>query len=100
MPKFQKGKSGNPSGKRKTTQAQLDLIAEIRRQLLTDGAATRLISALIAEANDGNVRAIQEVLNRIHGVVQPIKAEPLDILALINEAAKRAEDHKRDREPG
>ncbi len=100
MPKFSKGQSGNPGGRPKTTQAQLDLIAEIRRQLLTDGAATKLISALIAEADSGNVRAIQEILNRIHGVVQPIKSEPLDILALINEAVKRADTHRDERDPG
>ncbi len=100
MPKFSKGQSGNPGGRPKTTQAQLDLIAEIRRQLQTDGAATRLIAALIAEADSGNVRAIQEILNRIHGVVQPIRAEPIDILTLITEAAKRATDHCGDGDPG
>ncbi len=93
MPKFSKGQSGNPGGRPKTSQAQLDLIAEIRRQLQTDGAATKLISALIAEANDGNVRAIQEILNRIHGVVQPIRAEPIDILAIVTEVAKRDREH-------
>ncbi len=99
-PRFQKGHSGNPKGRPPASPAQLDLIAELRRQLQTEGAAEKLIAALLAEADGGNVRAIQEVLNRIHGVVQPIRAEPLDILTLITEAAKRATDHRGDGDPG
>jgi len=100
VPKFEKGHSGNPKGRPPASQAQLDLLAELRRQLLTDGAAEKLIRALIAEADDGNVRAIQEILNRIHGVVQPIRAEQLDILALITEAAKIADQARSDNEAG
>lgn len=81
MAKFQKGKSGNPTGRPKSDPAKLDLLAEIRRQLVTSGengktVAEQIVAALLDECIDGNVRAIQEVMNRVIGPVVPIGHGP------------------------
>ena len=76
MPQFVKGRSGNPGGRPKDAPAKLDLLAEIRRQLSSVDPESRLskgselVQALITAGCGGDVRACQEILNRVHGRVE------------------------------
>jgi len=82
--KFQPGRSGNPGGRRKQTQATRDLLQEIKHQLaqagpegkLSNGAV--LVQAMIASAVAGDVGAQKELLNRVIGRV-PVAAPPEDV---------------------
>jgi hypothetical protein len=59
--------------------------------------ARAVVDALLSEAIDGNAKAIEQVFDRIDGILQPVKTEALDIGALIEAVAKRAELRKRER---
>ena len=59
-----------------------------------------MIDALVLEAVDGNVKAIEAVFNRIDGILQPLKADLVDIGQLIGEVQKRAEDRKQSLQSG
>ncbi len=78
----------------------VDLLAEIRAQLAVIGPGTarskasELVKALLDAGCSGDVKACQEVLNRIHGRVQTDRPEVLDIGALVAEVAMRAEKRR------
>ncbi len=75
--RFQRGNRANPGGRKKDDPAKVDLVAEMRRQLALVDPETRitkaeeLIAALLEAGCDGDIRAIQEVLARIHGRIEP-----------------------------
>ena len=81
MAKFAKGQSGNPGGRRKRSQAEVDLLAEIKRQLAQAGPegklsrGAELVQAMIAAAVAGDVNAQRELLNRTVGRV-PVAVPP------------------------
>jgi Family of unknown function (DUF5681) len=101
--RFVHGQSGNPGGRPK---AEVCLTALLRAALAerdVDGKRTKaraVIDALITVACEGKTQAIEAIFDRIDGLLQPVKTEALDIGALIEEVAKRADDRKRSREPG
>lgn len=84
MPKFVRGQSGNPGGRRKQSQAAVDLLAVLRRQLAERAAeglgthAERLVQGLLAAAEGGDVNAAREIWNRVHGRV-PVAEPPSTI---------------------
>lgn len=86
MAKFQPGRSGNPGGRRKRSQAEVDLLVVLRRQLTekrAEGLGTHaegLVQALLVAAEAGDVGAIREVMSRLHG--KPASAEPLQAVDL------------------
>ena len=68
---FKKGQSGNPSGRTKGT---VDPVAELNRQLKAKPQRlAAIIDALITEAESGNIKAIEVILDRLNGkVAQPL----------------------------
>lgn len=72
---FQKGKSGNPGGKRKQTQFLDALNMEIAA---SDGRALRSIaSKLLEKAMEGDMQAIKEVADRLDG--KPVQTTDLNV---------------------
>jgi hypothetical protein len=75
--RFKPGNRVNPGGRKKDDLPKIDLVAEMRRQLASVDPETRLskaeelIGALLEAGCGGDVRAIQEVLSRIHGRIEP-----------------------------
>ncbi len=102
MPKFVKGQSGNPGGRRKRGQATIDLLAEIRLQLAQAGSegigtqSERLVQALIDAGIGGDVRAIALVLDRIHGPVVPNRPVEIDMVAVQMEVRRITEAKNRE----
>jgi hypothetical protein len=94
---FPPGKSGNPRGRPK---AEVCLTALLRAALAerdVKGKRTKaraVIDALVMQACDGNARAIQQVFDRIDGILQPIAAETIDIGEIVAEVSKRAHQRK------
>lgn len=92
MPQFVKGKSGNPGGRRRNEAPRIDLIAEIKRQLAAVDPASRqskaegLIAALLEAGCGGEIAAIKEVLNRLHGRIA--EASPEGGLPTLEEVAE------------
>jgi hypothetical protein len=98
--RFTKGKSGNPGGRPKAEVCLTTLLRAALAEKDVDGKRTKaraVVDALLAEAIDGNAKAIEQVFDRIDGILQPVKTEALDIGALIEAVAKRAELRKRER---
>ena len=60
---WRKGQSGNPAGSAKSVASKLRVI----RELTTDTALAEVWNALLAKAQEGDVSAIREVLNRVIG---------------------------------
>lgn len=72
---FEKGKSGNPSGRPKKIPAIDELLADILSEE-KDGlsAARQVIIALVKKAKSGDVRAAEVLFDRAYGKVkQPIE---------------------------
>lgn len=71
--RWKPGQSGNPGGR---TKAKVDLLAVLNEVLADKAKARELVEALvdagIGSNTKANVRAIQEILSRIHGPVAPI----------------------------
>ena len=75
MARFEKGRSGNPGGRRRKDQATFDLIQEMNRWLaekspegkLSNGAV--VMQAIGAAAKAGDVNAAKELWNRCYGRV-------------------------------
>ncbi len=78
--RFQKGESGNPSGRPKLTRltdALREQLAEISPEVPEKTIAERIARALIREAVSGNVQAIREIGDRTEG--KPKQAIDLDM---------------------
>lgn len=63
---FKPGQSGNPAGLPKGTKW---LKTRLRELLESGGLGDRVLEALIKKAQDGDVQAIREILDRIDGKV-------------------------------
>jgi Family of unknown function (DUF5681) len=93
--KFKPGTSGNPKGR---PPAEVCLTALLRAALAErdcDGKRTKaraVIDALVGQALEGRTAAIQQIFDRIDGILQPILTGP----ALDLEAVARAMTEKRD----
>ena len=75
---FQPGRSGNPAGRQKS---EICLTALLRAALAERDDATKktkaraVIDALVLTAIDGNSRAIEQIFDRIDGILQPVNTE-------------------------
>jgi hypothetical protein len=93
---FKPGQSGNPGGR---TKAKVDLLAILNEVLADRTKARELVEALV-DAGIGtnakaNVRAIQEVLNRVHGPVAPIgttEGTLVEVARIIKERLQKPQD--------
>jgi hypothetical protein len=100
---FKKGQSGNPGGRPKAEICLTALLREALAEHDQDGKRTKaraVIDALVEQACEGKTAAIQQIFDRIDGILQPLETEALDIGALIGAVQQRADDRKRDRQPG
>ncbi len=78
--RFQKGESGNPSGRPRLTRltdALREQLAEINPNAPEETVAEQIARALISEAKNGNVQAIREIGDRTEG--KPKQAIDLDL---------------------
>lgn len=72
--RWQQGESGNPLGKSK---GEVNITSRLKRELLKDlpnsktdsCKADMVVAALVAEAREGNVQAINIILDRLEGKV-------------------------------
>ena len=100
---FTAGTSGNPRGR---PPAEICLTALLRQALAEhDGGGKRtkaraVIDALVEQACEGKTQAIQQIFDRIDGLLKPLETAALDISALITTVEQRAADRKRDRQAG
>ena len=94
-PGWQKGVSGNPSGRPKS-KPFTDWIKRIGDE---EGAYEKVARALYAKAIDGDVRAIAEVVSRIEGKLSDkliVNSESFDLTALLSrKASDNAENIER-----
>ena len=77
--KFEKGKSGNPKGRPKGARSLSTILREMLEEpieIVVDGKKERrefrevIIRKLLKKANDGDIRAIQEIFDRVEGRAQ------------------------------
>ena len=77
--KFEKGKSGNPKGRPKGARSLSTILREMLEEpidIVVDGKKERrefrevIIRKLLKKANDGDMRAIQEIFDRVEGKAQ------------------------------
>jgi len=101
---FKPGTSGNPRGR---PQAEVCLTALLRAALAekdVDGKRTKaraVIDALVEQALEGKTAAIQQIFDRIDGLLQPILAGPvLDLEAVARAMKDRYERIRPDGPPG
>jgi Family of unknown function (DUF5681) len=92
---FEPGTSGNPNGRPK---AEVCLTALLRAALAerdVEGKRTKaraVIDALVSEACQGKTAAIQQIFDRIDGLLQPILEGPaLDLEAVARAMAAKYE---------
>ena len=97
---FQPGQSGNPRGR---PSAEVCLTALLRAALAekdVEGKRTKaraVIDALVEQALEGKTAAIQQIFDRIDGLLQPILQAPeLDLEAIAK--AMKIEDERIDHE--
>jgi hypothetical protein len=89
---FKPGKSGNPAGRPRGVASKLKVI----RDLTTDTALAEVWNALLAKAQEGDVSAIREVLNRVLGTATLADVDDSaggDLLALLIASAKQKANH-------
>jgi hypothetical protein len=80
-PTWVKGQSGNPTGRPRTKP----ITDEIKR-LGQEGAFDRIAKMLVDRALDGDLKAAQEILNRVEGKVTDritVEAGSVDIISLL-----------------
>lgn len=74
--KFKKGQTGNPNGRPKGSRSLSTILKEMLEEeivITIDGKKERkqfqeiIIRKLLKKANDGDIRAIQEILDRVEG---------------------------------
>src|SRR5208283_983486 len=84
---FKPGKSGNPAGRQKSEVCLTVLLRAALAEKDVEGKRTKaraVIDALVEQAVEGKTAAIQQIFDRIDGLLQPILAEPdLDLDAVI-----------------
>ena len=86
---FKPGQSGNPGGRQKSEVCLTALLRAALAERDVDGKRTKaraVIDALVNEACQGRTAAIQQIFDRIDGLLQPILEGP----ALDLEAVARA----------
>lgn len=80
---FQPGESGNPAGRQPGSRNLSTILKEmLEQEVLVDGEKIpfkdSIIKKLIKKANNGNLRAIQEIFDRMEGKAkQEMKIEGL-----------------------
>lgn len=83
---FQPGKSGNPKGRPPTEVCLTALLRAALAERNDDGKRTKaraVIDALVEQACEGKTAAIQQIFDRIDGILQPILEGPaLDLEAV------------------
>lgn len=91
---FEPGRSGNPKGRPK---AEICLTALLRAALAerdVEGKRTKaraVIDALVEQALEGKTAAIQQIFDRIDGLLQPILEGPaLDLEAVARRMKEKA----------
>lgn len=93
--RFTKGKSGNPGGRPKAEVCLTTLLRAALAEKDVEGKRTKaraVVDALLATAIEGNAKAIEQIFDRIDGLLQPILEGP----ALDLEAVARAMRAKYD----
>lgn len=84
---FEPGKSGNPRGRPKAEVCLTILLRAALAEKNVDGKRSKaraVIDALVEQAIEGKTAAIQQIFDRIDGILQPILAEPdLDLDAVV-----------------
>lgn len=89
---FPPGHSGNPNGRPKAEVCLTVLLRAALAERDVDGKRTKaraVIDALVAEACQGRTAAIQQVFDRIDGLLQPILEGPAIDLEAVALAMKR-----------
>lgn len=97
--RFTKGISGNPGGRPRTVINLINLLNETLAEVDPQTARTKakeLVNALVAEAITGSVRAAKEVLDRVHGSVQPIQQEHGTLVEVAKLVRERLEAREND----
>jgi Family of unknown function (DUF5681) len=99
---FQPGRSGNPRGR---PPGEICLTALLRAALAEkdiDGKRTKaraVIDALVSEACQGKTAAIQQIFDRIDGLLQPILEGPaLDLEAVAKRMKEKIDQRSRELE--
>ena len=102
--RFVRGKSGNPKGR---PPAEVCLTALLRAALAEkdkDGKRTKaraVIDALVEVACEGKTQAIEQIFNRIDGILQPIQQGPaIDLEAIARAMLARRADIGSGRDGG
>ena len=93
---FKPGRSGNPGGRPKAEVCLTVLLRAALAEKDTDGKRSKaraVIDALVEQACEGRTAAIQQIFDRIDGLLQPILAEPdLDLDAVIRAMKAKYDD--------
>ena len=92
---FKPGRSGNPAGRQKSEICLTTLLRAALAERDVDGKRTKaraVVDALITVACEGKTAAIEQIFDRIDGILQPLEQGPvLDLEAIAREMqAKRA----------
>ena len=92
---FERGTSGNPNGRPKAEVCLTGLLRAALAERDVDGKRTKaraVIDALVSEACEGRTAAIQQIFDRIDGILQPILEGPAIDLEAVAQAMKRKYD--------
>jgi len=89
---FEPGKSGNPNGRPKGKPCLTELLRASLAEREFDGKRTKaqaVVDALIGEACAGKTAAIQQIFDRVDGLLQPTLQDPTINLEAVAWAMKR-----------
>jgi len=92
---FEPGQSGNPHGRPKTEICLTVLLRAALAEKDVEGKRTKaraVIDALVEQALEGKTAAIQQIFDRIDGILQPILEGPALDLEAVALAMKRKYD--------
>ncbi len=93
---FEPGQSGNPRGRPKAEVCLTVLLRAALAEKDVEGKRTKaraVIDALVEQALEGKTAAIQQIIDRIDGLLQPILAEPdLDLDAVVRAMKAKYDD--------